>query len=146
MTKENMTSLIRAFRENISVAKDSLPNGNGFLPIAQMATLIDFMNGDIEGIHSPLSDIARNSFPTPPSIPPENQDPNPLATACMKRLGELGVQSLFDIKGYKLDGCGHFLLHINGRFADTGWTNGDKRISVFMSIMDEVGITLNRID
>ena len=46
MTKENMTSLIRAFRENISVAKDSLPNGNGFLPIAQMATLIDFMNGD----------------------------------------------------------------------------------------------------
>ena len=146
MTKENMTSLIRAFRENISVAKDSLPNGNGFLPIAQMATLIDFMNGDIEGIQSPLSDIARNSFPTPPQIPPGNQDPNPLATACMKRLGELGVQSLFDIKGYKLDGCEHFLLHINGRFADTGWTNGDKRIPVFMSIMDECGITLNRID
>lgn len=114
--------------------------------IAIAATIIDYLRGDICGLPSPLSDIARNSFLTPPKIPPENQDPNPLATECMKRLGELGVQSLFDVKGYKLDGCEHFLLHINGRFADTGWTNGDKRISVFMSIMDECGITLNRID
>ena len=160
MTQEEMKLIGKAFENNRSDAFDVLYDPLDSTEVrfhrqsnlAILVTLVDFLRGDIEGVQSPLSDLARNQPTTPnqpttlPKPPPENQDPNPLATECMKRIGELGVQSLFDIKGYKLDGCGHFLLHINGRFADTGWTNGDKRISVFMSIMDEVGITLNRID
>ncbi len=137
-----MTSLIRAYATNMAVAQDNLLQGRGFMPIAQIATIIDFLNGDIEGLEPPTMSTSMANGKTPV----RGCDPQPLATECMKRLGELGVQSLFDVKGYKLDGCGHFLLHINGRFADTGWTDGDKCISVFMSIMGEVGITLNRID
>ena len=159
MTQEEMKLIGKAFECNWSDAFDVMYDPLDSAEVrfhrqsnlAILVTLVDFLRGDIKGVQSPLSDLARNqpttsNQPTTPQIPRGHQDPNPIATECMKRLGELGLQSLYDIKGYKLDGCGHFLLHINGRFADTGWTNGDKRISVFMSIMDEVGITLNRID
>ena len=138
-----MTSLIRAFRENISVAKDSLPNGNGFLPIAQMATLIDFMNGDIEGVQSPLSQLAQSSSVKTPT---RGGDPNKRATECMKRLGELGVQNLDEIKGYKYDSSNHFLLFVNNRFADTGWEKGDEHIYSFVTIVKDMGLAIPHMD
>lgn len=133
LTDNKLKAMVGSLHTNEDNARD----------VAIAATVIDCLRGDIEGVQSPLSQLAQSSSVKTPT---RGGDPNKRATECMKRLGELGVQSLFDIKGYKLDGSEHFLLHINGRFADTGWTNGDKRISVFMSIMDEVGITLNRID
>ena len=143
-----MTSLIRAFRENISLAKDSLPNGNGFLPIAQMATIIDFMKGDIEGIPSPLSELARNGDGG--AFHPTNSeaaaDPAPVATEAMKKLGSLGLQSLSELKGYKVDDNNHVLLHVKGRLADSGWTAPSLHLEVLMEVMKDRGLPFPDLD
>lgn len=143
-----MTSLIRAFRENISLAKDSLPNGNGFLPIAQMATIIDFMKGDIEGIPSTLSELARNGDGGAfhPKESEAAADPAPVATEAMKKLGSLGLQSLSELKGYKVDDNNHVLLHVKGRLADSGWTAPSLHLEVLMEVMKDRGLPFPDLD
>lgn len=148
MTKENMTRLIRSFGKNISVAKDSLPNGNGFLPIAQIATIIDFMNGDIEGLPSPLSELARkgDGGAFHPTNSEAAADPAPVATDAMKKLGSLGLQSLSELKGYKVDDNNHVLLHVKGRLADSGWTAPSLHLEVLREVMNDRGLPFPDLD
>lgn len=108
------------------------------------ATLIDYLRGDIEGLPSPLSDLARStsdsSHPNPQNPPADNGDPNPIATEVMKKLGSLGLQSLSELKGYKYDADNHVLLHINGRLADSGWLMGDPHMCALADIMSSLGL------
>lgn len=149
MTKEECELLGKAFEDNRSNAFDVLYDPldsteerfhrqNYF---AVLVTLVDYLRGDIEGLPSPLSELARNSADSSrPSSPPDNGDPNPISTEALKRLGSLGIQSLDEIKGYKYDDAGHILLLIKGRFADSGWTEDDPRITHLIDIMETFGI------
>lgn len=112
-------------------------NGGDRSTMAIMATLVDYLRGDIEGLPSPLSELARNkadsSYPSPPQ---DNGDPNPEDTETLKHLGSLGIQSLEELTGYKYDEAGHILLRIKGRFADSGWMEDDPRITHLINIME----------
>jgi hypothetical protein len=115
--------------------------------VAIAATVIDYLRGDIEGLPSPLSELARNnddsSYPSPPQ---DNGGPNPKVTETLKRLGELGLQSLNEIQGYKYDSNNHFLLLINNRYADTGWEKGDSHICTFVTIVKDMGLAIPCIE
>ena len=78
--------------------------------------------------------VKNDGFPQPAE---PNDDPNPIATEVMKRLGELGLQSLKEIQGFKFDSNNHLLVLTNNRFADTGWIEGDPRIEELSAIMNE---------
>ena len=107
--------------------------------VAAIATVIDYLNGDIEGIKpSPLN--------SPPSTPAEpNTDPSPITTEALQRLGSLGLQSIDEIKGYKIDSQGHFLVFVNSRFADTGWTEGDSHVHALKVFLDSMGVSVPRM-
>lgn len=145
MTNKELELLGKAFEDNRSnafhVLYDPLDSAevrfhrqNNF---AVLVTLVDYLRGDIEGLPSPLSELARNnadsSYPSPPE---DNGDPNPEATETLKHLGSLGIQSLEEITGYKYDDAGHILLRIKGRFADSGWMENDPRIAHLINIME----------
>ena len=98
--------------------------------IATAATVIDYLRGNIEGI-SPYGEkdpillraleelgVGRDGSPR---MSEPNDDPAPMQTETMKRLGELGLQSLNEIQGYKYDSNNHFLILTYNRYSDTGW-------------------------
>ena len=139
----------RTYSQQISLEKDQEGHAvadrirNG---IATAATVIDYLRGNIEGISTcgekdmillkALEDlkVKNDGFPQPAE---PNDDPNPIATEVMKRLGELGLQSLKEIQGFKFDSNNHLLVLTNNRFADTGWIEGDPRIEELSAIMNE---------
>ena len=140
MNKEEIEKLKVAFRRNSD--EDAYDWEDQTYRLKRMAvgiisTIIDYLRGDIEGLPSPLSELARNnadsSFPSPPQ---DNGDPNPEVTETMKHLGSLGIQSLKELTGYKYDDAGHILLRIKGRFADSGWMENDPRITHLINIME----------
>ena len=143
MTQENINNIEKAYDNNLACL---YTRGDDFgrerrLSVAFLATIVDYLRGDIKGLPSPLSELARNSEDSSrPSSPPDNGDPNPISTEALKRLGSLGIQSLDEIKGYKYDDAGHILLLIKGRFADSGWTEDDPRITNLIDIMETFGI------
>jgi len=145
MTNEELELLGKAFEDNRSNAFDVLYDPldsaevrfhrqNNF---AVLVTLVDYLRGDIKGLPSPLSELARNnadsSYPSPPE---DNGDPNREDTETLKHLGSLGIQSLEELTGYKYDEAGHILLRIKGRFADSGWMEDDPRITRLINIME----------
>lgn len=142
MTQENINNLEKAYNNNLA----SLYTwGDDFgrerrLSVAFLATIVDYLRGDIKGLPSPLSELARNnsdsSYPSPPE---DNGDPSPLSTEVMKCLGSLGLQSLKELKGYKYDDKSHILLHVNGRLADSGWLSGDPHLCELKCIMAAEG-------
>lgn len=131
MNKEEITDLAVAFANNEFAARHEPENIRS--EVAVLATMIDYLRGDIDGIKPVANE--QNNVPKQ-----DNADPDKLATETMKRLGELGLQSLNEIKGYNFDSNGRFLLFINGRFADTGWTKGDPHIDSFMTVCEQIGI------
>lgn len=145
MTQEEMRLIGEAFENNRSDAFDVLYDPLDSAEVrfhrqtnlAILVTLVDFLRGDIEGVKSPLSDLARNSADSSHQSPPDNGDPDPISTEVMKRLGSLGLQSLSELKGYKYDDEDHFLLHIKGRLADSGWMHGDAHIVALINTMEE---------
>ena len=145
MTQEEMKLIGEAFENNRSDAFDVLYDPLDSAEVrfhrqtnlAILVTLVDFLRGDIEGVKSPLSDLARNTADSSPTSPPDNGDPDPISTEVMRRLGSLGLQSLSELKGYKYDDEDHFLLHIKGRLADSGWMRGDTHIVALINTMGE---------
>ena len=148
MTNEEIELLGKAFEDNRSnafgVLYDPLDSAevrfHRQYNFAVLVTLVDYLRGDIEGLPSPLFELARNNADSScPSPPQDNGDPNPDATETMRQLGFLGIQSLDEIKGYKYDEAGHVLLLIKGRFADSGWMEDDPRIALLIDIMETFG-------
>ena len=142
MTQDNINNLEKAYDNNLCSLRT---RGDDFgrerrLSVAFLATIVDYLRGDIEGLPSPLSDLARNKADSSrPSPPKDNGDPNPTDTETMKHLGSLGIQSLEELTGYKYDDEGHILLRIKGRFADSGWVEDDPHISSLIDIMETYG-------
>ena len=149
MTNKELELLGKAFEDNranvFHVLYDPLDSTevrfhrqNNF---AVLVTLVDYLRGNIEGLPSPLSELARNnadsSYPSPPE---DNGDPNPEVTETLAHLGSLGIQSLAELTGYKYDDAGHILLRIKGRFADSGWMEGDPRITHLINIMENINL------
>lgn len=139
MTQENINNLEKAYNNNLASLNTW---GDDFgrerrLSVAFLATIVDYIRGDIEGLPSPLSELARNnadsSYPSPPQ---DNGDPNPATTETLKHLGSLGIQSLEELTGYKYDEDGHILLRIKGRFADSGWMEDNPKIACLIDIME----------
>lgn len=150
MTNEELKQLGKAFENNRSNAVDVLYDLDSAEEkshrqniFAVLVTLVDYLRGDIKGLPSPLSELARNnddsSYPSPPK---DNGDPNPEITETLKHLGELGLQSLAEVKGFKYDSNNHFLLLINNRYADTGWEKGDSHICTFVTIVKDIGLAI----
>lgn len=107
--------------------------------VATVATIIDYLRGDIKGLTPKVDDKVSHS---PVDA---NTDPNPTETEAMKQLGTLGVQSLEEIKGWKLDTQKHFLLYINNRFADTGWIEGDPHIKALSDVLTTFGLSIEEM-
>ena len=158
MKKDEMKILNKAWKENFSrawaITYNPVDSADEKLhkqyTLAVVATLVDYLRGDIEGLPSPLSDLARNpSDPSDPirkrQPPADNGDPNPIGTEVMRQLGSLGVQNLKEIKGWKLDTQKHFLLYINNRFADTGWIEGDPHIKVLSDTLASCGLSIEEM-
>ncbi len=139
MNKENIDNLKKAYTTNLGQLWD-FEGEDRRRSVAFIATVIDYLRGDIEGLPSPLSDLARNAADSSHPSPPDNGDPDPISTEVMKRLGSLGLQSLDEIKGYTYDDSGHFLIHIKGRMADTGWVKDDPQPGALALMMDTFGI------
>jgi len=145
MTNEEMKIICKALEDNFLDAFDitydpldsTSARNHKQNTVAIVATLVDYLRGDIKGLPSPLSELARNnadsSYPSPPQ---DNGDPNPEDTETLKYLGSLGIQSLDELTGYKYDDAGHILLRIKGRFADSGWMEDDPRITRLINIME----------
>lgn len=114
--------------------------------MAIMATLVDYLRGDIKGLPSPLPTLVLNalgaSYPSPPE---DNFDPEPLATSVCKTLGSLGLQSLEDLKGFQYDAQDHILLHVKGRMADSGWLKGDPKLDALGRIMADHRLEFNML-
>lgn len=134
MKNEEISKLVDAYRQN-SFSIEYHKGSSNCAEIAILATIIDYLRGDIEG----LKPISKDSNPIPSK---DNGDPDNLATETMKRLGSLGLQSVSEIRGFRYDCHDHFLLFINGRFADTGWVRGDPHISAFERITKPMGIDI----
>lgn len=141
MNTEEITILGQAYEKNYSRINDY---GNDEAKVrrqsvALLSTAIDYLRGDIEGLPSPLSELARNEDSSCPAPPPDNGDPSPLSTEVMKCLGSLGLQALKELKGYKYDDKSHILLHVNGRLANSGWLKGDPHLCELECIMAAEG-------
>lgn len=153
MTNEEMTIIHKALEENFLDAFDitydpldsTSARNHKQNTVAIVATLVDYLRGNIEGLPSPITALASQAASSSqPSAPADNGDPDSLATEVMKKLGSLGLQSLTELKGYKIDDNNHILLHINGRMADTGWTE-ERPLSVLARIMREQELLLPRL-
>ena len=131
MKKEEIELITKAFHQNNTIAS------SGY--VATIATIVDILRGDIKGVQSPLANLAQHHNPVPDSSEDEDEDPNPIATEVVKRLGALGMQSLTELKGYKLDDSNRVLLFINGRYADSGWVAGDAHLYELKVIMNRAG-------
>lgn len=134
MTKEEIDLISEAFYLNHNHAC-------GY--VAAIATIVDLLRGDIKGVQSPLSNLALNFNPDTASSQTVDEDPNPIATEVVKRLGALGMQSLSELKGYKLDDSKRILLFINGRYADSGWVAPDPHLDELMAIMRSAGVSVS---
>lgn len=134
MTKVELESITKAYYRNFDLASS---------PIAIIATIVDVLRGDVEGVQSPLANLAQHHNPVPDSSQAEDEDPNPIATEVVKRLGALGMQSLTELKGYKLDDSNRVLLFINGRYADSGWVAGDAHLYELKVIMNRAGLSFS---
>lgn len=130
MTKEEIELITNAFNRNHNLAS---------CHVATIATIVDLLRGDIKGVQSPLANLAQHHNTSPYSSEAEDEDPNPIATEVVKRLGSLGMQSLTELKGYKLDDSNRVLLYINGRYADSGWVAGDAHLYELKVIMNRSG-------
>ena len=137
MTKEEIDLITKAFHQNYNLASSR--------HVAAIATIVDLLRGDVKGVRSPLSNTVLNSSPDTASSQPVDEDPNPVATEVVKRLGALGMQSLTELKGYKLDESHRVLLFINGRYADSGWVSGDTHLDELMVIMHDAGIPFSAL-
>ena len=136
MTKQDIDILAEAFKGNL----DRTPDTEHKEAIAAVATAIDYLQENIIG----LAEKDKGAFhPASPS-PNPNEDPNPIATETMRKLGSLGMQRLDELKGYKYDDNGHILLHIKGRFANTGWIHPDPHLEELKMIMSAYGNTAFR--
>lgn len=135
MKKEEIDLITKAFYQNLNLAS------SGY--VAAIATIVDFLRGDIKGVLSPLENIDSNHKPYTGSSQTDDEDPNPIATEVVKRLGDLGMQSLTELKGYKLDESNRILLFINGRYADSGWVAGDTHLDELMVIMNGAGVSFS---
>ena len=149
MTSEEMKSIVKAYWGNYNridpgkIVSDMVERLRHGMAIA--ATVIDYLRGNIDGLPSPLTALAsHDASSSHPSVPEDNGDPDSLATEVMKKLGSLGLQSLTELKGYKIDDNNHILLHLNGRMADTGWTE-TRPLSVLARIMREQELLLPRL-
>lgn len=151
MENKELTLLNKALEENFTDAWDITYNPvdsadeklHKQYTLAVVATLVDYLRGNIEGITPPIANPMQAnhpdaSLPTPPE-PPDNGDPDALATSVCKTLGSLGLSNLADLKGYRVDENNHILLYINGRMADSGWTE-IRPLSVLSRIMREHGL------
>ena len=134
MTKEEIELITKAFNRNHNLAS---------CHVATIATIVDILRGNVKGVKSPLANLAQHHNPVPDSSEAEDEDPNPLATEVVKRLGALGMQSLTELKGYKLDDSNRILLFINGRYADSGWVAPDQHLDELMAIMNGNGISFS---
>ena len=135
MTKEEIELITKAFHQNNTIAS------SGY--VATIATIVDILRGDIKGVQSHLANLAQHHNPVPDSSQAEDEDPNPIATEVVKRLGALGMQSLTELKGYKLDDSNRVLLFINGRYADSGWVAPDPHLDELMVIMNGAGLSFS---
>lgn len=124
--------ITKAFHQNYNLASSR--------HVAAIATIVDLLRGDVKGVRSPLSTLSLNSSPDTASSQPVDEDPNPVATEVVKRLGALGMQSLSELKGYRLDDSKRILLFINGRYADSGWVSPDPHMDALKTIMRESGV------
>ena len=144
MEHEELKNVLETYKGNNLKAICGLHmHENDAHTVAIISTVIDCLRGDIEGVQSPLSQLAQSSSVKTPT---RGGDPNKRATECMKRLGELGVQNLDEIKGYKYDSSNHVLLFVNNRFADTGWEKGDEHIYSFVTIVKDMGLAIPHMD
>ena len=132
MTKEEIELITKAFNRNHNIAS---------CHVATIATIVDILRGDVKGVQSPLANLAQHHNPVPDSSEAEDEDPNPIATEVVKRLGALGMQTLTELKGYKLDASKRILLFINGRYADSGWVAPDPHLDELMTIMSGAGVS-----
>lgn len=133
MTNEEIELITKAFHQNNTIAS------SGY--VATIATIVDILRGDIKGVQSPLANRDLNTNQDNGSSQTDDEDPNPIATEVVKRLGALGMQTLTELKGYKLDESNRILLFINGRYADSGWVAPDHHLDELMTIMSGAGVS-----
>lgn len=144
MKKEEIDSIANAFHMNYNlVSTDYGGKVVRALGAAAIATIVDLLRGDVEGVQSPLSNLAINPNPDTAVSQPVDEDPNPITTETLYRLGALGMQSLSELKGYKVDGSKRILLFINGRYADSGWEAPDPHLDELMAIMRGSGVSFS---
>ena len=142
MTKEEIDRLAVAFNSNLSRTYPNIIHHR--IPVATIATVIDYLRGEIDGVETRLSDTMGSERPpsSPFATPPpadSSEEPFPYLKETLETLGSLGLQSLDEIKGYKYDSSGNYLISANGRFADTGWDRLDPHILALGHIMDVSG-------
>ena len=146
MKIQEMKLLASLYKANETRAQ-SLENCGNVKDIAIMATVVDTLRKDLEGLaeivkppptlKKPEGDIHPDSKPQPPE---DNGDPNPTATEVCKRLGALGLTNLDELKGYRIDKRGHVLLLIKGRMADSGWLADSRHFKALKETMMRFGV------
>ena len=140
--------MVRAFNANYTMAYNPYGDDSMRIGVACIATLIDYLRGGIDGLPSPLSELARNGDGGAfhPTDSEAAADPAPVATEAMKKLGSLGLQSLSELKGYKVDDNNQVLLHVKGRLADSGWTAPSLHLEVLREVMKDRGLPFPDLD
>ena len=146
MKIQEMKLLESLYKANETRAQ-SLEDCDNVKDIAVMATVIDTIRKDLEGLAEIVKppevlkhNLANHPEKNLPPVPPDNSDPNPTATEVCKRLGALGLTSLDELKGYRIDKRNHVLLQIKGRMADSGWTADSRHFEALKETMMRFGV------